>query len=134
MKSGPEQGDRALDRDGGVAAVLEKNSRPRSVHLSRLTPPPQIHPPRFELHFGDHHSTPAKPPPLYNPTMDSGASGLSSPSGPTPEARTEQWERGRRARSSPACAAWERPSSPAGLSLSPRESLFGVGVSLFLNY
>jgi hypothetical protein len=100
--------------------------------LSRLTPPPQIHPPRSELHFGDHHSTPAKPSPRYNPTMDSRASGLSSPSGTTPKTRTEQWERDRRARSSPACAAWERPSSPAGLSSSPRESLFGVG--LFPNY
>jgi hypothetical protein len=62
-----------------------------------LTPPAQIHPPRSEIHFGDHHSTTAKPPPRYNPTMASGASGLSSPSGPTPETRTEQRDRGRRA-------------------------------------
>jgi hypothetical protein len=74
--------------------------------LSRLTPPPQIHPPRSELHFSDRHSTPTKSPPRYTPTMDSGASGLSSPNGLAPETRTEQWERGRRARSSLACAAW----------------------------
>jgi hypothetical protein len=66
--------------------------------MSRLTPPPLIHLARSELHFGDRHSTLAKRPPRYTLTMDSGAPGSSSPSGPTPE-------------------AWERRRSPAGLSL-----------------